>query len=130
MLCVSNTVSQCVFTFCTFSNPCVCVCLCECNRRCEALATHSGKYLGWFPSECLGVPMECPPPHRLLLPSLAVAPSRLRRGEGEWENGGTHKFDPCFVTAQNGACTETAHKCRQQAYKCFMQVCENVTTCV
>lgn len=48
-----------------------------CNRRCEALATHSGKYLGWFPSECLGVPMECPPPNSLLLPLLIVAPSHL-----------------------------------------------------
>lgn len=69
VLCVNNT----------FSPVCLPLALSQtvCNRRCEALATHSGKYLGWFPSECLGVPMECPPPNSLLLPLLIVAPSHL-----------------------------------------------------
>lgn len=98
--------SVCVFPFSTFSNR-MCVCVCACNRRRKALTAHSGKYLGWFPSECLGVPMECPPPPPptvSLLPFLAVAlsPSREGRREGResGKSGGAHKFDPCFVATK------------------------------
>lgn len=92
-----NSLRVCEFTSNTFWE-------CVCNRRCEPLATHSGKYLGWFPSECLGVPMECPlptnsPPTPWLTDCLSLSsPERgARQGAG---NGTIHKCDPCFSTTE------------------------------
>lgn len=89
-----NFLRVCEFTSNTFWE-------CVCNRRCELLATHSGKYLGWFPSECLGVPMECPlptdspPPPDWLTDCLSL--SSPERGAGQGVGNGTiHKYDPLF----------------------------------
>lgn len=96
----------CVYSLLALSQA-VCVRVCVCKRRREALTTLSGKYLGWFPLECLGVPMECRPPPLLANLSFSVVPlSSLQRGGRVGKTAGRTNLTPCFVTKKNGTCTE------------------------
>lgn len=73
------------FSMCKFTSNAFWKCVWVCLTGDVTLSPHSRKYLGWFPSECLGVPMECPLSTDSPLQLLTVSPFCLLGG-GRWHD--------------------------------------------